>query len=230
MSRIWKESRQKGSALLLMLAMADFADDDGGNIFPSLKTLADKTRLSTRQVTRLVQSIEEDGELEVDRQKNRANRYRILFVGGDNLSSPISGSDKMSSAYAKGDRMSRSTRHGSPVVLDIAMSPDSPVTIIEPPPPGGGPVKELAEAIEKVCQVTGRKYHKAIVDTVIALTTVDPPYSADEVRAFGHWWWEWPKRQSPPGLDTLRERIGIVRERNMNGNKPTGPSYREVEE
>lgn len=63
MSRVWAGSRHKGGALLLMLALADFAHDDGTNAYPSVATLARKIRMSDRQVQRIIQQCEKSGEL-----------------------------------------------------------------------------------------------------------------------------------------------------------------------
>jgi hypothetical protein len=45
LNRVWEASRQTGGALLVLLAIADFADDDG-LAYPSISTLARKARLS----------------------------------------------------------------------------------------------------------------------------------------------------------------------------------------
>lgn len=78
MSRVWEKSTQKGSALLLLLAIADHAADDG-YCWPGIPVLAKKIRMSERSVMRLVKQIEEDGELYVIRS-NRNNRY-VVTVG-----------------------------------------------------------------------------------------------------------------------------------------------------
>ena len=44
---VWKHSRLSGSELLLLLALADFADD-GGFCYPSVSTLAGYMRMSVR--------------------------------------------------------------------------------------------------------------------------------------------------------------------------------------
>lgn len=76
MTKVWASSKAKGSQLLLLLAIADFADDEG-KAFPSIKTLAEKTRLSTRQTTSNVQALEKLGELRVTRS-NKVNQYKIV--------------------------------------------------------------------------------------------------------------------------------------------------------
>ena len=51
------EPREK----LVALALADFADDDGGNVYPSIKTLADKVSMSAGNVRRIVRQLEKIG-------------------------------------------------------------------------------------------------------------------------------------------------------------------------
>ncbi len=61
-SRVWEHSAQKGSGLLMMLALADYANDF--NIaYPSELTLAAKTRLSERQTQRLTDALLLSGEI-----------------------------------------------------------------------------------------------------------------------------------------------------------------------
>jgi hypothetical protein len=63
MAQAWKHSRAKEGTLLTLLAISDFADDDGF-AFPSLATLARKARLSVRQTQRVIRKLVEMGELE----------------------------------------------------------------------------------------------------------------------------------------------------------------------
>ena len=62
MTRVWQHSRFKGSALLLLLAISDFADDVG-KAWPSVETLAGKIRMSERQTRSLLRLLEGGGEL-----------------------------------------------------------------------------------------------------------------------------------------------------------------------
>lgn len=45
MARVWDQSQHSGSELLMLLALADFADDDG-NSYPAVPTLAAKCRMT----------------------------------------------------------------------------------------------------------------------------------------------------------------------------------------
>lgn len=65
MNRIWERSRNKGAALLLLLAIADHAHDDGGGAYPSVPALARKIRMPVRSTQRLIQKLVSTGELEV---------------------------------------------------------------------------------------------------------------------------------------------------------------------
>jgi len=78
MTRVWKQSSLKGSSLLLMLAIADFADDNGV-AWPGTETLSKKIRMSKRQVHRLVDLAEKAKELIVIRRRNRGNWYVIAI-------------------------------------------------------------------------------------------------------------------------------------------------------
>ena len=49
--------------MLLLLALADFADDAGGNVFPSVDKMAEKTRASRRTVQRNLRQLVADGVL-----------------------------------------------------------------------------------------------------------------------------------------------------------------------
>lgn len=62
MALVWELDLPKPEKFLA-LALADFADDDGGNIYPSVARLAWKTSDSTRNVRRLLRRLEESGLL-----------------------------------------------------------------------------------------------------------------------------------------------------------------------
>jgi hypothetical protein len=82
-SEIWKHSKLKGTALLLLLAIADFADDNGW-AFPSVRALAKKIRLKDRQTQSLIAQIVEAGELEIHpgEGSHRTNLYRVKVSAG----------------------------------------------------------------------------------------------------------------------------------------------------
>jgi hypothetical protein len=86
-SFIFENSKTVGSARVLMLAIADMANNDG-ECWPGRANLARRVNVSVRQITRLIQECERSGELSVisERRTNNEyenNRYLINGVAAD---------------------------------------------------------------------------------------------------------------------------------------------------
>lgn len=64
MARVWECSQQSGSHLLMLLAIADFADDDG-RAYPSVPTLARKCRMKPRNANKVLSALKASGELDI---------------------------------------------------------------------------------------------------------------------------------------------------------------------
>lgn len=77
-SAAWKNSRATGSTLLLLLAICDFADDEGV-AFPAMKTLARKARISERTAQYGVAELVGLGELGIQHEAGPygCNLYRV---------------------------------------------------------------------------------------------------------------------------------------------------------
>src|SRR5262245_26817263 len=87
MNRVWENSTARGGALLVLLAIADHANDHGW-AWPGVDSLARKTRQSTRHVTRCLNSLIAVGELQIrnNRGPKGTNIYRVLcFRAPDNV-------------------------------------------------------------------------------------------------------------------------------------------------
>jgi hypothetical protein len=80
MSRVWEKSEHVGSNLLMLLAIADFADDDG-NAYPAVATLARKCRTSQRNANLILARLKSSGELAIrlNEGPKGVNRYQIQF-------------------------------------------------------------------------------------------------------------------------------------------------------
>lgn len=65
MTMVWDAAPVSGSELLCLLAMADWANDDGGSVHPSIRSVAEKVRVSEKQARRLVQGLVEAGYMSV---------------------------------------------------------------------------------------------------------------------------------------------------------------------
>ena len=113
MSQVWKHSKHAGGSLLVLLALADFANDEG-ICYPSQKTLAKKSRLSGRQVRRTVGEIVGSGELAIvraGRGRGLKTVYRVI-VKADNLTS-----------FVKADICDTKSGHLRPIKADAGGRP-----------------------------------------------------------------------------------------------------------
>ena len=63
MSLIWQSGLYSGSRLTVLLALGNFADDEGMNVFPSVATIGRYCRLDDRNVRRHYRALEADGVL-----------------------------------------------------------------------------------------------------------------------------------------------------------------------
>jgi hypothetical protein len=81
MAKVWERSRHAGSELLMLLAIADFADDDG-KAYPAVTTLADKCRMTSRNANLILASLRRSGELVVRQNEGPkgTNLYQIVHA------------------------------------------------------------------------------------------------------------------------------------------------------
>ena len=80
LSRVWDCSRHTGNDLLMMLAIADFADDDG-RAYPSVARLAEKCRMTSRNANKVIAVLRKGGELEIRQNEGPkgTNLYRLVL-------------------------------------------------------------------------------------------------------------------------------------------------------
>lgn len=76
---VWAMSKSRNGARLVMLAIADRADDNG-LAWPSVEDIADRTRLTPRAVRKCTKELVELGELKVENGggRHRSNRYLVV--------------------------------------------------------------------------------------------------------------------------------------------------------
>jgi len=84
MMHVWWNSPSSGNDRLVLLAIADEADDQGRNAFPSVRRLAEKANCHSATVLRSIIRLEKSGEIEVVRPKHQApgrgNKYRVNLL------------------------------------------------------------------------------------------------------------------------------------------------------
>lgn len=89
MSAVWEHSKQASGNLLLLLALADYANAEGV-CWPSVTTLAKRARVSERHVRRMLRELEEAGEVSVEPNAGQhgSNRYTVRIPTPDKMSPP----------------------------------------------------------------------------------------------------------------------------------------------
>jgi hypothetical protein len=82
MTAIWDSGLYEGGTLLVLLALADWAADDGTKVFPKIATLAEKARLSVRGAQLCMARLKEDGVLVevMGARRGKAAEYKIVLV------------------------------------------------------------------------------------------------------------------------------------------------------
>ena len=78
-SWVWRHSAATGSSRLVLLAIADIADDEGF-AFPGINHLAGKSKLSPKTTRRQIVELEKLGELTVERRAGHGNRYVVTML------------------------------------------------------------------------------------------------------------------------------------------------------
>jgi DNA-binding MarR family transcriptional regulator len=81
MSRVWDEADASGGALLVLLALANFADDDG-ICWPRIETVAHKARLTPRQVSSIITSLVQAGQIATKPGGGRGRPTQYLVLCG----------------------------------------------------------------------------------------------------------------------------------------------------
>ncbi len=164
MTRAWEHAPYSGSELLVLLALCDFANDEG-ECFPSQATLAAKTRMSERQVRRIIKQFEIDGAVrkEVEQDgKRRRNRYWISI-----------GQDVLSLGLTAG--------HDESLREDTVMAPEPSIEPSEEPSPAA-PSKEqrdrvwdsLVEVFSQPATQSDRRRFGKTVRELLTDTTLTP--------------------------------------------------------
>jgi len=139
MTLVWENFKRGGSEKLAMLALADWCNDDGGSLHPSIKGVAEKINSSESQARRIIHKFIDEGLLTVIANHGGGNpgqsRHYKLNIGM--LSTPSTHdtrtpcTDATPSIDATPSTHARDPLH--PCALPLApMTPEPPLTIIKP--------------------------------------------------------------------------------------------------
>jgi hypothetical protein len=177
MNWVWEHSPTSGNERLVLLAIADCADDSGGNAWPSVGKLASKARLDPRTVQRVIARLEGDGHLIVERGAGRrgTNVYHVVIHSPQqDPRQTATPAERQGAAPVPGEGVAqlRQGRGGT------AAPPEPPVPPVPPPP-----ARETGE--------------RPPVDTPAVGGGGEPPDQPEAVRDFFHYLSPgWPLSQS----------------------------------
>lgn len=119
---VYEYSEATGNDRLVLLAIADEANDDGTSGHPSVDTIAHKARLNKRTALRCIERLESAGALIVDRPeirgRGRYNKYVVVMTPNGDTLTPISDPPEM---VRNGDRK---VRNGAPPYVNGSRPPD----------------------------------------------------------------------------------------------------------
>jgi hypothetical protein len=111
-TKVWQCSRHKSGNLLVLLALADHADDEG-KAWPGVRSLARKARLSQRHARRCLRELLVSGELEILAEPAPSGgkwyQIRLDLPRPDNLSTETSASKDVTPVSGTTDIASRAT-------------------------------------------------------------------------------------------------------------------------
>jgi hypothetical protein len=132
-TEVWLGSRNKSGSLLVLLALADHADDQG-IAWPGVPLLARKARLSERHTRRCLNQLAASGELQILPNQARSGKalYKIRLdrLTPDILSSRTSASESVTSTSLSSDADDRSS--GSSYIEEPSIeSPGEPSSTIQ---------------------------------------------------------------------------------------------------
>jgi Helix-turn-helix domain len=151
MTQVWQRARFAGGDLLVLLALADWANDEGC-CWPSLVAIAAKARLSKRQVCRVLAKLCEEGVLSRIAGKGRGCRSEYLInLNGENLSS-------FRAVVSTTRRVTVTTKKGD--LYDLPPNPLLGRTVIEPSIERRTPLPPL--------QASGVSEHDSVLKVMLA--------------------------------------------------------------
>lgn len=139
MSHVWETATVNGSDMLVLLALADYGNDQGESIYPSMQSLASKARLSVDQTRRVIHKLIADGVVELVEaggwrgNRNRPNEYRIVLGSTGKLQAPCMDASTRTGADAGGGTGADASTVLAPVQEDPLLDPPIEPTEEEKP-------------------------------------------------------------------------------------------------
>lgn len=146
MNYVWTHSKQRGSALVVMLALSDMANDDG-ECYPGKAKLSEKCRMQVRNLDQTLNKLEDDGEILIIHRRvghfNQSNVYRLIMDAESPDLQIGRGSDLQIGRWRSPDREGGDPQIGRPPDPQIGRSLIfNPNESINDPEPSTNPIME----------------------------------------------------------------------------------------
>ncbi len=138
MTWVWDHSPAVGTELLMLLAIADHASDNGRDAWPSIKTLARRTRLGERTVQRVLKRLADEGHLIIHVGGGRRSNHYEIPMTSSNAELPTPPSDRHPRQDDAPGESSGQPRHDD-VPPPTQLRPGTPDTAMTPEPSSNGP-------------------------------------------------------------------------------------------
>lgn len=123
MTLVWEHAPCRENALIVLLALADWSNDDGV-CWPSIQKLADKARVDRRSAQRIVRRLVHDQLITIEEGGGRAKQHRYK-VETAALCRPLENSDFQNSGVAYIERAALETERATfPTQTATPVSPD----------------------------------------------------------------------------------------------------------
>jgi hypothetical protein len=157
MSWVWEHGPSTATERLVLLALADFCDDDG-TCFPSMRRIAEKACMTERGAQKILRRMAEDGVVAIETGGGRhgCNRYHVVMRNPEletvNTVHPNAVPPR-TTAQKPRTRVQETLNHGSP---------EPSLTIIEPS-------KEEESARDALARVVGSELADAFIQSRKAL-------------------------------------------------------------
>jgi hypothetical protein len=129
---VWQHSKMRGTHLLMMLAIANYAQDNMAGAFPSYATLAKRCRVSRRTAMRVAAECATAGEIRIRHNgPNGSNFYDITVSAGVRNDTPLvtqlchpPSDTAMSPNPSVSVNEPKSAANAAPIIADIPATAD----------------------------------------------------------------------------------------------------------
>lgn len=191
MTLIWERAPYTAGSLLVLLALADWANDEGV-AWPSMERLAEKARVDKRSAQRIVRQLQRDGVLEIEEGGGRARQHKF-FIKMERVTNchPLKGDTDVTVSEIKGgisdtervtfqaERVTSDTETVTPMSPDPLEEPSEEPSV-KPPPPATRVFERWKETFNHSKSVFDSKRLKAVNARLRDGYSVDDLFAAIE--------------------------------------------------